>query len=408
VSSGGALLDLRGTWTPQDRAELQCRPVEVEVPPGADGLRLELQFDPSGGAVLDLGCEGPSGYVGWSGGAREHVVVSEQWSTPGYLPTPAQPGRWTVLVGLHRVPSPGVRFHLLVTALSAAAVEAERARVMVPEPAQAVRPPRRDLPEVDGMTWLAGDLHAHTVHSDGALSVAELAALAAARGLDFLAVTDHNTTSHHVELASAGWRHGIRLLPGQEVTTDRGHANAFGDIGFVDFREPATSWQRTVAARGGLLSVNHPLSADCCWRMDLDEPTALAEVWHSSWLLRTWGGPLAWWRAWGVGTAPVGGSDFHRPGADALPGEPTTWVLCRGDDVLDGLAAGRTAVSAGPSGPLLLRCGDELVALGADGAVLTGFERGRQVVHGEAFRVPAADGPSWIEDHHMQVLAVCG
>ena len=51
-------------------------------------------------------------------------------------------------------------------------------------------------------------------------------------------MTDHNTTSHHAYLPSVGERYGIRLIPGQEVTTDRGHANAFGDIGFVDFRSP--------------------------------------------------------------------------------------------------------------------------------------------------------------------------
>ena len=54
------------------------------------------------------------------------------------------------------------------------------------------------------MQWLAGDFHSHTVHSDGVLSVGGLAALAASRGLDFLAVTDHNTTSHHAHLPEAG------------------------------------------------------------------------------------------------------------------------------------------------------------------------------------------------------------
>ena len=67
------------------------------------------------------------------------------------------------------------------------------------------------------------------MHSDGVLTVAELAALAAERGLDFIAVTDHNTVSHHAELAAAGRRYGITLLPGQEVTTDGGHAGALGD-----------------------------------------------------------------------------------------------------------------------------------------------------------------------------------
>ena len=76
------------------------------------------------------------------------------------------------------------------------------------------------------------------MHSDGVLTVPELARFAASRGLDFLAVTDHNTVSHHAELPAASAAHQISLLPGQEVTTERGHANALGPIGWVDFREP--------------------------------------------------------------------------------------------------------------------------------------------------------------------------
>ena len=49
--------------------------------------------------------------------------------------------------------------------------------------------------------------------------------------------------------------------------------------------------------------------------MTLAHPTAVAEIWHSSWhvlpVLHNWGGPLAWWLSWDPGTVPVGGSDFH-------------------------------------------------------------------------------------------------
>ena len=64
-----------------------------------------------------------------------------------------------------------------------------------------------------GPRWWAGDLHTHTVHSDGVLTVAELARLARGNGLDFIAVTDHNTVSHHPELAAASRRYGITLIP---------------------------------------------------------------------------------------------------------------------------------------------------------------------------------------------------
>ncbi len=411
MTLGATLLEASGTWTPDDRAENQCVAVGFDVPHDLPAVLVELEYEPVDGAVLDLGGQGPDGYVGWSGGARSRYVVSADWSTPGYRPTPVTAGRWDVLVGLHRIPPAGVPYRIRASAATRDVVEAERARQ--PEaPPVPERGPRRTLPDLDGMRWLAADFHAHTVHSDGVLSIEALAALAVSRGLDALAVTDHNTTSHHPFLPSVGDRYGIRLVPGQEVTTDRGHANALGDIGFVDFRNPGAQWQRDVEARGGILSVNHPLGGDCCWRMPLDHPSTVAEVWHSSWhalpVLHNWGGPLAWWLAWDRATTPIGGSDFHRPGDDALPGRPTTWVLTDGDDVLGGVAAGRSAVSADPSGPVLLRQGDELLVVGGEGLLLSGFDAGRRPVTGERSTYAAGRGPWWLEDDQMRVLALCG
>lgn len=409
-----SLLDHHGTWTPDDRGEQQCRSVPFEVPPGVDAVHVELSYDPEGGAVLDLGCEGPSGYVGWSGGARREFLVSERWSTPGYLRSRVEPGVWQVLLGLHRVPSPGVEYAVRVSAASLEEVAAQRDSQLAPPPVPD-RPPGRALPSPSGLRWLAGDFHAHTLHSDGALSVDQLAALAVEQGLDVLAVTDHNTTSHHAELGAASARYGVQLVPGQEVTTDRGHANAFGDIGFVDFRRPGAQWQRDVTERGGVLSVNHPLALDCCWRMELDAPTAVAEVWHSSWrllpILHSWGGPLAWWLTWSRATTPIGGSDFHeRP--DALPGSPTTWLLAAdGEPPLDVVRGGRTAVSASATGPALLRLGDELVAVDAEGLLLTGFDAGRRRVTSTRMSFSSeriGPGPWWLEDDHMAVEALVG
>ena len=65
-----------------------------------------------------------------------------------------------------------------------------------------------------------------------------------ASGIKAIAVTDHNTISHHAELAAASRRYGIILLPGQEVTTDGGHAGALGDVGWIDFREPPEARMR--------------------------------------------------------------------------------------------------------------------------------------------------------------------
>jgi hypothetical protein len=388
----------RVRWTPADRAESGYRYLPVEVPTGVDGLRIEIGYDRSAG-VIDLGCIDAVGWCGWSGAARQRVQIGRDAATPGYLARGMPAGLWQVVLGLHRIPSAGLDCQVNVE--FAAPSLAPDAPVPVPE-----RPPRRDLPATDGLTWLAGDLHAHTVHSDGALGVDELAALAVRSGLDFLAVTDHNTVSHHRLLPEVGRRFGIALIPGQELTTAEGHANAFGDVGWIDFRRPALRWLADVDDRGGLLSINHPIGYDCAWRHPLPGPPPLAEVWHSSWLDRRDGGCLAWWRAHGLAPIPVGGSDWHRPGSGAVPGSPTTWIACADGDVLGGLAAGRTAISAGRDAPVLVRVGEEMVAVDSDGAQLVCPDGRRTPVRGDRASFSGHHGPHLVETDDRTVLSI--
>ncbi|GII78150.1 hypothetical protein Sru01_31320 [Sphaerisporangium rufum] len=413
MTASGAPIRRTGRWSLDQRLERQVHAVPVELPAGTRAFTVELSYDREAG-VLDLGCEGPAGYRGWSGGARSRYTIAPDWATPGYLPGEVEPGVWSVLLGLYRVPPAGLPYEITVTPHGTPPPPPEPAAAPpVPDTVPAVR--RRGLPALDGLRWRAGELHAHTVHSDGTLTVPALAALARGQGLDFLAVTDHNTVSHHAELPAVAAAAGITLIPGQEVTTDLGHANAFGDIGWVDFRRPATDWVRTVAGRGGLLSVNHPLGADCAFRHPLDERPRVAEVWHSGWWDRTWGAPLAWAQAWHEQVVYVGGGDFHRPEDGHPPGSPCTWVLAEdtGDGnaagaaaLVAGVRAGRTAVSAGPDGPLLLRHGDEFLVLDADGLALWGPER-RTVIRGDRVRLPAAPGPHRLETTRNEVMALC-
>jgi hypothetical protein len=389
--------------TPDDRAASPYLDVPVDVPPGTQSLEVRLAYDSSAG-VIDLGCAGAMAFRGWSGGARDRFVITPVAATPGYQPGELEPGTWAVVLGLHRVPVEGLDVVVEVDLPAAGAPEVE------PEPPPAPpRPPRRELPAEPGLRWLAADFHAHTLHSDGSLGIAELAARAVAAGLDVLAVTDHNTVSHHRQLPGLSARYGLTLLPGQEVTTDRGHANAFGDIGWVDFREPPSDWMSTVRDQGGLLSINHPLAADCSWHHPLTDRPPLAEIWHWTWLDRTWTGPLAWWAAWGLDTIPISGSDFHNPAQGRPLGRPVTWVACESDGphaVLAALRAGRTSVSAAIDAPALLRVGDELVAVAADGTVLLDAEGRRRLVRGELARFTAADGPHRLETPLAEVIAI--
>ena len=394
-----------GRWTLEDRFAGPLHYLPVEVPPGCRELRVELGYDRSAG-TLDLGGLGPAGFRGWSGGARGSFAISVGAATPGYLPGELEPGTWQVMIGIYRVRAGGIGYQV-----TAAASDAPGAPGGAPPPAPPApdRPARRELPAAPGRRWLAGDLHVHTVHSDGAATVPELACRAVRRGLDFLAVTDHNTVSHHAELGAAAARYGITLLAGQEVTTEAGHAGVLGDVGWVDFRRAPDDWLAHAQRRGGLMSVNHPIGGHVSWTHPMRGRPPLAEVWHWSWLDPRWTTPLAWWQAWDPAAIPVGGSDWHRPGDDAEPGSPTTWAECEDDSpgaVLDALRAGRVAISAGRDGPVLLRGEAGLVAAGADGTILTGPDGPRARVSGELATFPAAAGCHRLCDTEGATLAL--
>jgi hypothetical protein len=382
-----------GRWAPEVRFGSAWHYFPVEVPPGVCGLRVELEYDRSWGAVLDLGCLGPAGFRGWSGGARRSFVITPDAATPGYLPGELEPGPWQVIIGVHRIPHRGVEYRLTAQTTRTAGQLVPPQR---PEPPPVPeRRPRRFLPSSSGRRWLAGDLHAHSVHSDGALTVSELAALAVRRGLDYLAVTDHNTISHHGELGAAAKRYGVVLLPGQEVTTAGGHAGALGDVGWIDFRTEPDEWLAATERGGGLLSVNHPIAGPVSWTHHMRRRPPLVEVWHWSWLDLRWTTPIAWWLAWDPGAVPVGGSDWHRDGSDAPLGQPTTWVESDAEEpaaILDALQAGRVAISADRDGPVLLRHGGDLVAIDADGQILAGPHGPCARVTGDVARFPGAPG----------------
>ncbi len=398
-----------GRWTLEDRFSSAWHYLMFDVPPGSCAVRAELEYERSG-AIMDLGCMGAAGFRGWSGGARRSFVITDAAATPGYIPGELEPGPWQVMIGLHRVPPGGADYTMTIEVSS---TPGELAPAEPPEqmPPLRDRPPHRVLPASPGRRWLAGDLHTHTVHSDGVMTVPELARFAAGRGMEFLAITDHNTISHHAELPAAAAVHGITLVPGQEVTTEAGHANAFGAVGWVDFRQTPDDWLAACEEAGGLLSVNHPYGGQVSWVAPMKRRPPLLEVWHWSWLDTRWTMPLGWWQAWDPAAIPVGGSDWHRPGSDAPPGSPTTWVEADDDDpaaVMDALAAGRTAVSSGRHGEVLLRVGDEFIASEADGAILVGPEGPLSRVRGQLAKFTAAEGCHRLVDPAGATLALTG
>lgn len=82
------------------------------------------------------------------------------------------------------------------------------------------------------------DLHLHTTASDGRLNPAALVDLARARGLEVIAITDHDSVGGIGEaLEAAGREPGMTVIPGVEINTDlaSGELHILGY--FIDYRD---------------------------------------------------------------------------------------------------------------------------------------------------------------------------
>jgi predicted metal-dependent phosphoesterase TrpH len=80
------------------------------------------------------------------------------------------------------------------------------------------------------------DLHTHSIRSDGVLEPAELMRLAAERGVETIALSDHDTLAGVAEALSAGERLGLRVIPSIELNTE----SEWGDVHVLGyFLDPA-------------------------------------------------------------------------------------------------------------------------------------------------------------------------
>lgn len=64
-----------------------------------------------------------------------------------------------------------------------------------------------------------GDFHIHSTSSDGNCTPSEVVMLAQKRGVDIIALTDHNTTSGIDEAIKCGNYIGVKVIPGVELST---------------------------------------------------------------------------------------------------------------------------------------------------------------------------------------------
>ncbi len=423
---GAADLVLTGRFAPEE--ERRYRHVPFRVPAGVGQIHLRCRYNDAigsdpllrGGNTLDVGLfdergiePGGAGFRGWSGSARSELTVGGDWATPPYRAGAIGCGTWHVLLGPYKVGRGGLDY----------GVEIWFDPGLVAEPAA----PRPVTAERQGLTpaaepgWLRGELHCHTLRSDGDSSPAEVLAAAEAAGLDFVAFTDHNTPA-----ATEGDAGRPIVVPGIEVTTYGGHWNAWGTEGWFEFREPTleatAAAMRTAVEAGATVAINHPKPFGPEWGYGDGLPFHAIEVWNGPWE-RLNGRALARWEALlrrGERVVAVGGSDTHRlrsddAGALADPrlGHPTTWVRVEGTAdvaaILAAIRAGRCFLSAAPSGPELYleRRGEGVRArtVGAEGAALMLVGEGGCVgafavtERDQEWRLPFPSGTRFVRAH---------
>ena len=358
--------------------------VPFDVLRGAARVTVSYDYAREGGAnTLDIGVfdarsDGPGrevsarGFRGWSGGRRSEFFISSEEATPGYLAGALPAGRWRVILGLYKVAPAGVDVKIKIV------VETQASGRAPIEPRTAERPATRETTELlprEGNTsrravgtnlrWFAGDLHLHTFHSDGERTVRELAEAAYYNYLDFIFVTDHNTSSHHADVARANnLTRELLVMRGEEITTYGGHVNAWGlpAGAVVDFRvRPGDAAGISAVAAsahrlGALVSVNHPfaLCGGCDWSYgDAIKEFDAVEVWNGEWdatdesALKLWDGLLQR----GLRPTAIAGSDSHRPQNPI--GRPTTHVAAEALTqvaLLNSIRLGRVYISKEPEG----------------------------------------------------------
>ncbi len=66
---------------------------------------------------------------------------------------------------------------------------------------------------------MKADLHTHTIESDGVLTREALFQKAKEKGLDYLAITDHDVCRHVEKNRRLGEKYGVKYIPGIELST---------------------------------------------------------------------------------------------------------------------------------------------------------------------------------------------
>ena len=401
-----ALSDLAFTQTTPDivlsgvltGSQVQHSYIELPftVPAGMERVSVTFAFTGHSeqNTQLSLGMEDPDRLRGWSGGNKSAFTIGVSDATPSYLPGPIVPGTWKLLIGVANL-RPTVKSEY-------------KAVVHLTPDGKAGVEGFSDTPLSSEAEWYRGDLHMHTAHSDGSCASESgkqvpcpmfvTAEAAAARGLDFIAITDHNTTSHYDEERELQpYFDRMLFIPGREMTTFVGHTNFYGSTHFVDFRVDAPGYPdmdsmfRAGHALGEIVSINHPVRPGgevcigCRWEPSKMNMSLVDAIEAINGPAKGQSGPLhaadiAFWETQlnaGYRITAIGGSDTHRP-QEKTTGEPTTVVYAQELSVpaiLAGIKAGHVFI--------------DLAGTRDRGMEMTAAAAGTTVKMGDTMKAPA-------------------
>ncbi len=237
-----------------------------------------------------------------------------------------------------------------------------------------------------GRGWYRGDCHVHSARSNGGeLTPEQLAAGARKVRLDFIAITEHNTSdTHGVWGPLAG--DDLLVMLGQEVTTWTGHWLALGiDPGqVVDWRygirdDAIDRHVDQVHQAGGLCVAAHPHAPyPSGVFMYPFHGFDVVEVWNGLWssdlpwnanneaALAEWGRSLADDIRGGRWRPALGNSDAHLEGQIGVPHTVVLAEELSTEAVLAGIRAGRSwiAESAAIELSLTAAAGDRSAGIG--------------------------------------------
>ena len=77
---------------------------------------------------------------------------------------------------------------------------------------------------------MGGDLHCHTKLSDGSLGIEDLVLLAKKKGIETIAITDHDCLAGTVRGKIIGDRYGVNVIPGVELSSRDKKTGKYVDI----------------------------------------------------------------------------------------------------------------------------------------------------------------------------------